>query len=584
MTYKNLLFSSAIVLCLNSASADTNLNPIVVSSSVTPIDVHSSPSSAEVLTSIDISRKGYKNIPELLNSLSSISISTTGGLGQTTSIFTRGTESNHTKILLDGVELNPGTLGLSPIQNINIDTVDKVEIIKGSSAALHGANSIGGVINIITKNKDDSILISSGSWSTNTASLLKSYNYNNLNIQLGVNRKESKSFQAKTNSTKRHAHNTENMFLNIEKNYHSSSLVSKIYSSRGNTQYDSFGSNLNQDHNDYFFVLAAKKYINNDILDFSLTKTQNKITQTAPSATDFTKTIRDKYEIAYTRMYDKQVSKLGIIYTKEHMSELSFGTRYITNPIIKELFFQSDLFYKSSHGNYGLRMIEHSQFGSFLSGNLGLSMSRGLDVYAFNINKAFRAPDATDLYGFGGNANLDPEESISYEFSIRRLLKNNTMISGTVFQTRMKNLIEFNSSSVQYIAKSKITGLEMKYQLNKKPFNYHLAYTYMVPKDISNNQYLSKRSKHKLNAELDFIMNNHESISFNIIGESSRKASPHSSIELGSYFITNMNYNVKLDASSLNLSINNILDKSYRTSHNYNAPDRSVFITYSINY
>ncbi len=64
-------------------------------------------------------------------------------LGKLTSIFTRGTESNHTKFLLDGVELNPGTLGLAPIQNIAINTIDRVEIIKGSSSSLYGANNWG---------------------------------------------------------------------------------------------------------------------------------------------------------------------------------------------------------------------------------------------------------------------------------------------------------------------------------------------------------------------------------------------------------------------------------------------------------
>ncbi len=63
----------------------------------------------EVFTSSDIEMRGHI-MQELLSSISSINITSNGGIGQLTSIFTRGTESNHTKIILDGVELNPGTL------------------------------------------------------------------------------------------------------------------------------------------------------------------------------------------------------------------------------------------------------------------------------------------------------------------------------------------------------------------------------------------------------------------------------------------------------------------------------------------
>ena len=77
--------------------------------------------------------------------------------------------------------------------------------------------------------------------------------------------------------------------------------------------------------------------------------------------------------------------------------------------------------------------------------------------------------------------------------------------------------------SVQYVAKSKITGIETGYKINKYPFKYDLSYTYMVPRDISNNQYLSKRSKHKINTGFIYEIDNNESLSLKLIGESGRK-------------------------------------------------------------
>ena len=81
-----------------------------------------------------------------------------------------------------------------------------------------------------------------------------------------------------------------------------------IFSSNGNTQYDSFGSNLNQDHDDYFYMLGITNYINVTFLKYNK-RSQNKITQSAPAANDFTKTLRDKYEISYINNKNMNVVK-----------------------------------------------------------------------------------------------------------------------------------------------------------------------------------------------------------------------------------------------------------------------------------
>ena len=198
MNLKKILLLNVLLTSFTFSHASETLNPIVVSNSISPIDIHSSPASMEVFTALDIEERGFANMQELLSSISSINVTSNGGIGQLTSVFTRGTESNHTKIILDGVELNPGTLGLAPIHNISINSIDKIEIIKGSSSALHGANTIGGIINIKTKDNSNSISISSGSWSTNSTSLNQSFNANGLKININANRNESKSIPTKT--------------------------------------------------------------------------------------------------------------------------------------------------------------------------------------------------------------------------------------------------------------------------------------------------------------------------------------------------------------------------------------------------
>ncbi len=573
-----------IFMWMSHVYADNILSPIVVGASVSPIDIHSSPASVDILTSKDIKKSGFRDVASLLNTISSISISATGGIGQTTSIFTRGTESNHTKIILDGVELNPGTLGLAPIQNIPIHLIDKIEIIKGTSSSLYGANSIGGIINIITKKNVDAITLSTGSWATNSMTLHKALNYNNLNIQLNVNSQESKSFPTKISSSKKHGYNSNDILFGIDhysKNY---SFTSKIYTSDGNTQYDSFGSNLNQDHNDHFYNVDIKKFINLNTLNFKYTKTQNKISQAASDATDFTKTLRNKYDLSYILINKHFVNKIGVTYTKEHMSELSYGTRYITDPIIRELYYQEDVFNHDGNVNYGIRFINHSQFGNFTLGNVGISFKKNKDVYSFNINKAFRAPDATDLYGYGGNDKLLPEKSLSFEFNLKTFLNNNSIFQTSLYKTQIKNLIEADINSVQYIAEAEITGLEMNYKYITKLLNYKFSYNYMIPKDKTNNQNLSKRSKHKLNVNVAYMFNNNNSLNLDIISEGTRKATPYYNIDMGSYYVANLNYNFTTINSSVNFSLKNLFNRKYRNSHNYNTANRSFFITYSYDY
>ena len=340
------------------------------------------------------------------------------------------------------VEVNESIIPKSEYSSFNLKENDKVEIIKGSSSALHGANTIGGIINIKTKENSNSISISSGSWSSNSTSFTQGFKANGLNININANRYESKSIPAKIASMKRHSHNTNNIALGISKEINDYVLTSRLYSSTGNAQYDNFNSSaiLNQDHDDYFYTFGIKKFIGDDILEMVYKSSQNRIIQSATGATDFTDTLRDIYDFSYTNVGNNIIQKVGIIYTKEHMSELSYGTRFIAFPNKKEYFYQSELSYPTYLVNYGARHIDHSQFGHFTSGNFGLSVLSDNDVYSFNITRSFRPADATDLYGYGGNPTFAPEESFSYEFGIKRYVNKNTFLRGTVFKTKIKNL------------------------------------------------------------------------------------------------------------------------------------------------
>ncbi|HMB44099.1 MAG TPA: TonB-dependent receptor, partial [Luteimonas sp.] len=74
-----------------------------------------------------------------------------GGLGKVTTLFLRGTESDHTLFLIDGVRIGSSTSGLASLQDIPIETIDRIEIVRGPRSSLYGSDAIGGVIQIFTR-------------------------------------------------------------------------------------------------------------------------------------------------------------------------------------------------------------------------------------------------------------------------------------------------------------------------------------------------------------------------------------------------------------------------------------------------
>ena len=98
-----------------------------------------------------IERSGANDAGELLRFHAGLDMGRNGGPGQPTAVFIRGAESNHTLVLIDGIRINPGTIGLPPLQNIPPDMIERIEIIKGPRSALWGTDAIGGVINVITR-------------------------------------------------------------------------------------------------------------------------------------------------------------------------------------------------------------------------------------------------------------------------------------------------------------------------------------------------------------------------------------------------------------------------------------------------
>jgi vitamin B12 transporter len=125
-----------------------------------------------------------------------------GGPGQPTAVFIRGAESNHTLVLIDGIRVNPGTIGLPALQNIPPDYDRAHRDHQGPRSALWGTDAIGGVINVITRRGSRegwSTEVGYGDYDTRKASVNGGFDVGStLGIDFGVSWIDSEGFPTRT--------------------------------------------------------------------------------------------------------------------------------------------------------------------------------------------------------------------------------------------------------------------------------------------------------------------------------------------------------------------------------------------------
>ncbi|WP_343854399.1 TonB-dependent vitamin B12 receptor [Rhodanobacter soli] len=153
---KKSLLAAALLGCTMAAqAAEQNdasaLAPVIVTATRTAITADEALSSVTVITRADIERLQPLSVPDLLTGLPGVSFANTGGYGQQTSLFMRGTNSTHTLLLVDGVRVASVSAGLAAFEQIPVEQIERIEIVRGPRSSLYGADALGGVIQIFTR-------------------------------------------------------------------------------------------------------------------------------------------------------------------------------------------------------------------------------------------------------------------------------------------------------------------------------------------------------------------------------------------------------------------------------------------------
>lgn len=130
--------------------AEVPVEPVVVSETRTEKPLSHATGSVYVITRDQLEKRQFPYLREVLRDVPGLTIVETGSRGGTTSLFTRGGQSNYTMVLIDGVKVNDAGGGFE-FANLTTDNVERIEVVKGPQSALYGSDAIGGVINIITR-------------------------------------------------------------------------------------------------------------------------------------------------------------------------------------------------------------------------------------------------------------------------------------------------------------------------------------------------------------------------------------------------------------------------------------------------
>src|SRR5947207_4883579 len=146
-----------VVLCFGQeptptpSPSEAEVEQVVVSATRFDIPLDQSPASVSVISSDDLEQKQIERVSDALREVPGLAVVQTGTPGQLTSVFTRGLNSAHTQVLLDGIPINQGLAGQFDFANLTTDNIDRIEVVRGPQSTIYGPRALAGVIQIFTK-------------------------------------------------------------------------------------------------------------------------------------------------------------------------------------------------------------------------------------------------------------------------------------------------------------------------------------------------------------------------------------------------------------------------------------------------
>jgi vitamin B12 transporter len=519
-------------------SAPIDLDELVVSATARPTPAREVASSVTVITARDIEVQQRRTLPQALAAVPGLNIVQIGGPGGQTSVFMRGTNSNHVKVLIDGIEVNdPSTPNRSfDFGSMLTNDIERIEVLRGPQSGLYGANALAGVISVTTKRGEGPPKVTgsveAGSYGTFNQALGLSGGDDRFNYAFNIAHFKSEatpvtppglvppgrrinpnSYDNWTYSARLGFALTDTVSLNWVGRYSDGYLLST-----GDSGFPSLpnGFRSSQDYKQAF----TRGEVVWDPLDgrfvnrFGVAYTNQDRTNRAASATGILGLPspnlgeRTKYDWrGDLKLIDGQTLVMGLQYETERLESRTLTASSSNTGAFLEL--QSnwtDRFFTVAN----IRYDDDEKFGGHTTYRLApafilpgtetkLKASYGTGFKAPTLSERFS--DSRPAFNFYGNPDLKPEENRGWDAGFEQpLLNDRVRFGATYFHNDIENLIVTNAARTSYanVGKATTKGVEAFAALELTPeFKVRADYTFTLAKDEIARQELLRRPRHK---------------------------------------------------------------------------------------
>jgi vitamin B12 transporter len=585
MTIFRSVAATALLLCAASHVHAADISPsdtIIVTATRTEIPLEQATVPVRVITRDDIELSLATDLAELLRFEAGIDIGRNGGPGQATSFFMRGTESNHTLVLIDGVRMNPGTIGGAAIQHISPEVIERVEIVKGARSALFGTDAIGGVINIITRRADKThIEGGAGAGSFDSRSAFLSGGVRNQKNQFGftLDWQDTEGYPPRVESDIDRGYDNFSLNLHAARDIGSGEISMRHWRAEGSVEYlDFFLTPVDQDFRNSVTAFQFDKQLSErGTSKLIVSHMLDRIEQN--QSDDFVESDRFSLDWQHTLAFSEHTVTAGLFAMKETAKTLSFGSGFDEDTDVRALFLQ-DQWIRGRHRAFvAARLTDHDAFGNQTTYNVeyGFELTPSWTVRA-GLGRAFRAPDATDRYGFGGNPDLEPEIADEYQLGLRYAPGSRHSVDIEFYNNDIEDLIEFDFATFTLvnIDTAEIRGTQLGYEYLGDTFSLRADLVRQQAENISSGNRLLRRAEESLTLSYAQDIGQHR-LGLSLLASGDRE--DFGGVTLPGYVVASLTGQVQISKTlQLNARVENLFDTDYQTAANFRMQGRSAFV------
>ena len=587
--YTATLISLGLATSFSAVSATQDIENIVVTANRVQQDQFLALSATQIIDKADIEAFQPLSVTDLLDQVAGISVTKQGDAGQTSSVFTRGTNNGHTLILIDGVRISSATLGSTSFGSLSVTQIERIEVVKGPRASLWGADAVGGVIQIFTKKLQSGegvVSVGFGSNGLKKADASVGLGNNEHSLTLSVAGQESDGFSA-TDATGQEdddGYDRYSFAVNGQSKV-SDELLLNLTSrwEKGGNEYDSLFSKTSMPEAEFenFHVGVNAQLTQGDFYSEVSAATSANSSDTLKKgvkSSEFT-TKRDQASVLASYQIADQTSVTGGVdwYVEKVSGTTSYDVakRDVLAGYVQGRHQVGDVFFEAAVRRDDIENVKaqttyNAAAGYQFSDTLIVSLSRAT---------GFKAPSFNDLYypsnfGYEGNVNVLPENSVSNELLIRKKYSQG-QLEVSFYQSDVEDLIDWQKAEDGFtrptnVAQAEIEGIDVNWSMNTGAFNHVVALSYVESKDAIKNTPLPRRPELTGNYTVSYQW---EALTVGSIityrDESKDKASS-TSATLDDYWLVALTADYQVtDKLSLTGKINNLFDEKYSTANRY---------------